>query len=95
LQVWDYGQEEIGECSKVVEARATSKTISSPSDSKKGIKSASPHQIKDNSGRYKIHSNSFLEYKKNDLCITSSNCDVAKHQMKKVWVKKTACVHGK
>jgi hypothetical protein len=40
-----YGKEENGECSKVAEA----KTISSPSDSKKGIKPACPHQIKDNS----------------------------------------------
>jgi hypothetical protein len=37
-----YGKEENGEFSKVVEA----KTISSPSDSKKGIKPACPHQIK-------------------------------------------------
>jgi hypothetical protein len=78
---------EIGECSKTAKARATSTSL----DSNRGAKAASPHQIcnKDKPGRYKSHSNSFLEYKKNDLCIRSSNRDVAKHQMKKVWVKKT------
>jgi len=56
-----YGKEENEEFSKVVEAKA----ISSPSDSKKGIKSASPHMIKDNSGRYKAHvpSNYFFNSK--------------------------------
>jgi hypothetical protein len=82
-----YGKVEIGECSKIAKARATSTSL----DSNRGAKAASPHQIynKDELGRYKSHSNSFLEYKKNDLCIRSSNRDVAKHQMKKVWVKKT------
>ena len=66
------------------------KTISSPSDSKKGIKPACPNQIKENLGRYESNSNSFLECKKNDLCITSSTRDVAKNHKKKTWVKKTS-----
>ena len=66
-----YGKVDIGEFSKSAKARATSTSL----DSNRGAKEASPHQIcnKDKPGRYKIHSNSFLEYKKNDFCITSSN----------------------
>jgi len=87
-----YIKVEIGECSKTAKARATSTTL----DSNRGAKEASPHQIynKDKPGRYKIHSNSFIEYKKNDLCIGSSNCDVSKHQMKKVLVNKTNVCTG-
>ena len=85
-----YGKEENGECSKVVEE----KTISSPTDSKKGIKLYCPHQIRDNSRRYKGHSNSFVANKKNDLCFRSSNHDVAKHHKKKVWVEKTSMLTG-
>jgi hypothetical protein len=80
-----YGHEEKGECSKVVEA----KSISSPPDSKKGIKSISPHQFKDKSGRYNSHSSSSFAYKRNDCFHISSNRDVFKHQTKKMWVKKT------
>ena len=80
-----YGHEEKGECSKVVEVKA----ISSPPDSKKGIKTVSPHQFKDKSGRYNNHSSSSFAYKRNDCFQRFSNCDVVKHQTKKVWVKKT------
>ena len=82
-----YGKVDIGECSKIAKARTTSTSL----DSNRGAKAASLPQIcnKDEPRRYKSHSNSFLEYKKNDLCIRYSNHDVAKHQMKKVWVKKT------
>jgi hypothetical protein len=82
-----FGKVEIGEWSKTAKARATSTSL----DSNRGAKVASPHQNcnKDKPGRYKSHSNYFLEYKKNDFCIRSSNRDVAKHHMKKVWVKKT------
>jgi hypothetical protein len=53
------GQEEIGECSKSVEARSTSKTISTSLDYNIGVKSSSliPGQIynKDKPRRYKVH----------------------------------------
>ena len=80
-----YGKVEIGECSKIAKARATSTSL----DSNRGSKAASPHHIcnKDKPGRYKSHSNSFLEFNKNDFCITYSNHDVAKHQTQKFWVK--------
>ena len=79
-----YGHEEKGECSKVAEA----KTISSPSDSKQGIKPTGPHQFKEN-GSYKAYSNSSVAYKRNDCFHRSSNHAVAKNHAKKVWVKKT------
>jgi hypothetical protein len=85
-----YGKEENGECSKVAEE----KTISSPSDSKKGIKPACPHQNKNHSGKYKGHFNYFLTYKKNDYGHRSSNHDVAKDHKKKVWVEKTSMPTG-
>jgi hypothetical protein len=80
-----YGHEEKGECSKVAETKA----ISSPPDSKKGIKTVSPHQFKDKSGRYNSHSSFSFAYKRNDCFHRSSNRDVVKHQTKKMWVKKT------
>jgi hypothetical protein len=80
-----YEHEEKGECSKVDEE----KSISSPPDSRKGIKILSPHQFKDKSGRYNSHSSSSFAYKRNDCFHRSSNCDVVKHQTKKMWVKNT------
>jgi hypothetical protein len=85
-----YGKEENGECSKVVEE----KTISSPSDSMKGIKPACPHQSKNHSGKYKGHFNSFLTYEKDDYGHRSSNHDVAKDRKKKTWVEKTSMPTG-
>jgi hypothetical protein len=101
-----YGQEEIGECSKSVEARATSKTISTSLDSKRGDKSSSPipRQIynKDNPGRYKghVHSNSFFDFKKHDSykmhsCTRPSNRDVAKNHKNKTLGKEDEHVHWK
>jgi len=100
-----YSQDDIGECSKSVEARATSKTISTSLDSKRGVKSSipSPRQIYNNDkpGRYKGHvqSNSFFDFKKHDSCnmhscTRSSNRDVAKNHKKKTWVKKTSTSTG-
>jgi hypothetical protein len=100
-----YGQEDIGECSKSPEARATSKTISTSLDSKRGVKSSSPspHKIynKDNPGKYKGHvqSNSFFNFKKHDsfnmyYCTRSSNHNVAKNHKNKTWVMKTSTSTG-
>ena len=68
LAVCGYGQEEIGECSKSVEERATSKTFSTALDSKSEVKSSNQIYNKDKPGSYKghVHSNSFFDFKKHD-----------------------------